>query len=344
VSNETRREFERWLAQSAAHREEFEAIDRVWATLQTAAQDPQILALRHETALRLTCRTSERNRPLRWVTAAAILIALTTILVVLILRQSGDRSLTAWLFEPFHSQNNGIFVTVTGERSAVTLGDGSQVTLDTQSEIRIAFSKEERIVRLTRGQAIFEVAKDPSRPFVVEVNHRRFIALGTAFDVRVDDKQIKVTMIEGTVRVEPSPQNLVAEAGKTSKPRSTANGGPATREGEAGSATIFLTAGEQLTVDANTRDYVRPADSDRITSWRRGQVIFDNTRLTDAVAELNRYSEIKIELADAALADLRLSGAFTTGRLTVFVEAVTTYFPVQVTRSDDRAVVLSARK
>lgn len=344
VSNRTHREFEGWLAQSAEHREAFEAIDRVWAGLQSAAHDPQVLELRHEAALRLTFRMSESNRPFRWLTAAAILIALTATLVVLIPRQSGDWSLTAVLLKSFHTQNNGVFGTVTGERSAITLGDGSQVTLDTQSEIRVAFSKEERIVRLIRGQAIFEVAKDRSRPFVVEVDHRRFIAVGTAFDVRVDDKQIKVTMIEGTVRVEPNPRNLVAESRMTSKRRSTADGSPMNHEGEAGSAIIFLTAGEQLTVDANARDYVRTADPDRITSWRRGQVIFDNARLADAVAELNRYSEMKIELADAALADLRLSGAFTTGRPAIFVEAVSTYFPVQVTRSDDQAFVLRTRK
>ncbi|MGH7880158.1 MAG: FecR domain-containing protein, partial [Candidatus Binataceae bacterium] len=79
-------------------------------------------------------------------------------------------------------------------------------------------------------------------------------------------------------------------------------------------------------------------------SWSRGQVIFDNTRLEDAIAELNRYSEIPIELADPALADLRLSGAFATSQTTAFIEAITRYFPVRVVGADERAIVLGLRK
>jgi transmembrane sensor len=111
----------------------------------------------------------------------------------------------------------------------------------------------------------------------------------------------------------------------------------------AGTANL-ITAGQQLVTDASLTDQIRPTDPERSTSWRRGQLIFDNTRLEDAVAEVNRYSEAKIQLADSTLADLRLSGAFATGRPTVFVEAVTSYFPVQVTRADDHAIVLSAKR
>jgi transmembrane sensor len=107
---------------------------------------------------------------------------------------------------------------------------------------------------------------------------------------------------------------------------------------------VTITAGQQLIADASLPDQIRAADPERSTSWRHGQIIFDNTRLGDAVAELNRYSEAKIALADPALAELRLSGAFATGRPTVFIEAVTSYFPIQVTREDEHVVVLSAKK
>jgi transmembrane sensor len=99
-----------------------------------------------------------------------------------------------------------------------------------------------------------------------------------------------------------------------------------------------------LITDAQREDHVRTADPERSTSWRRGQLVFENTRLADAIAEVNRYSEAKIELADPDLGNLRLSGAFATGRPAVFVEAVTTYFPVRIARSDDRKVVLGSVK
>ena len=136
--------------------------------------------------------------------------------------------------------------------------------------------------------------------------------------------QMKVTMIEGTVRVEPMTTTL---------DRRTASASPAR----------MLTSGEQLVVDAQSGDYIHPSDPDRATSWLHGQVIFDDARLADAVAELNRYSETQIVLADPTLADLRLSGAFVTGRPNVFVEAVTSYFAVAVASRDSESIVLKAR-
>ncbi|MEJ1961306.1 MAG: FecR domain-containing protein [Gammaproteobacteria bacterium] len=351
VAEDTRSEFARWLAESPGNRAAYEEIDRTWAKLKSAAYDPQILALRHEAALRLTRRTSRRVRPLVWVTAAVILIVVGTGLATLSERSSGGRSLVAAMSDVFHPRTDGRYATATGERLTVTLQDGSQLTLNTQTELQVAFTPEERKVHLVRGQALFEVAKDPGRPFVVTAHNRRFVAVGTAFDVRLAGTRIELTMVEGTVRVERTANagaiaNSVPPATPASTGRSSVGAADAPVEAlpRAALPMISVTAGEQLTVDDNSHDHVRSTDAERVTSWRRGQVIFENTRLADAIAELNRYSETKIELADPALADLRLSGGFATGRPTVFVEAVTSYFPVQVVRSDDRAVILSARQ
>jgi len=167
----------------------------------------------------------------------------------------------------------------------------------------------------------------------------------------LDGAQINVTMIEGTVRIERTTNldattNASSSAIRGSAPNEKSGTARPERGASASPQPVVttLTAGEQLTVDSESQDHIRAADPERATSWRRGQVIFENTRLGDAIAELNRYSDTKIELTDPALADLRLSGGFATGRPTVFVEAITTYFPVQVAKADDRSVVLSARK
>lgn len=346
VSDETREAFEVWLAENSRHLEVYESIDRAWSKLREAAEDPQILALRHETALRLTRRNSQTVRPLRWVAAVALL-ALGVGAASLTLRSPSDHSLIARLFNSLPLGIADHYETATGERLAFTLRDGSQVTLDTQSGLKVDFSPAERRVRLTHGQAFFEVAKDPNRPFVVEAHHRRLVAVGTAFDVRVDGDQVKVTMVEGTVRVERRDEAAaaVSESAKRNVSGGSAAGVTAPDSSAPESAEVAtITAGEQLVSDARREDHVRTTDPERDTSWRRGQVIFDNTRLADAIAEVNRYSDAKIELADPDLADLRLSGAFATGRPTVFVEAVTSYFPVQVMRSDARGVVLSKKR
>src|SRR6266853_290806 len=351
VLDETRAAFALWLAELPEHRAAYEEIDRTWVDLKSTAHDPRILALRHETALRVTRQTSKSMRPLTWAAAAVILVVSGMGLAMLNTRSTSDRSPIAGLLDAFRTHGDGRYATATGERLTVSLKDGSQLTLDTQTEVKVAFTRAERTVRLTRGQALFEVAKDPSRPFVVEAYNRRLIAVGTAFDVRLDGAQINVTMIEGTVRIERTTNldattNASSSAIRGSAPNEKSGTARPERGASASPQPVVttLTAGEQLTVDSESQDHIRAADPERATSWRRGQVIFENTRLGDAIAELNRYSDTKIELTDPALADLRLSGGFATGHPTLFVEAITTYFPIQVAKADDRSVVLSARK
>ena len=302
VSEETRNAFAGWLAQSVDCRTAYEAVGRTWTQVHGAALDPQILALRHETALRLTRRASAAIRPMRWAAAAVVLIVLC----------GTAATLGGWLplRDSLHGPNTSRYATAIGERVSVTLNDGSQVTLDTQSELRVAFTSSERAVRLLRGQVYFKVAKDHERPFVVEVLNRRIVAVGTEFDVRMDGAQVRIAMVEGTVRVD--------------------------------AATI--TAGEQLIADAAVPDRVSVSDPERSTSWLQGQIVFDNTRLADAVAEINRYSKTRIELTDPNIAQLHLSGAFATGRPALFIEAVTSYFPVRIVQSDDHLVVLGAKR
>jgi transmembrane sensor len=351
VPDEARAAFACWLAESPEHRGAYEEIERSWADLKSTAHDPRILALRHEAALRLTRRTSKTSRPRAWATAAIIVIALGASLAGLRMQSMGERSPIAMLVDAFHTYAAGRYATATGERLTVTLEDGSQLTLNTRTDLKVAFTRAERVVRLARGQALFEVAKDARRPFIVEANNRRFVAVGTAFDVRIDGAQIDVTMIEGTVRVERA-TNLKPTDNAGSTAMQATRGTPKDSAARTDFDTSVspqllvttLTAGEQLTVDNESHDHVRSADPERVTSWRHGQIIFDNTRLADAIAELNRYSDIKIELTDPTLADLRLSGGFATGHPNLFIEAITSYFPIQVAKADDHVVMLRARK
>jgi transmembrane sensor len=306
-----------WLGESPEHAAAYRAIERTSAQLKNAADDLQILSLRHEAALRLTRKTSAMLRPLGWVTAAVIIVALGAALWTLAPRAGISVSPLAWLKEHFNTRGDSRYVTNTGERLTIALDDGSQVTLNTQSELHVAYTRAIRSVQLSRGQALFEVAKGKARPFVVQAQDRRFIAVGTTFDVRIERELVKITMLEGTVRAE-----------------SIAPGSP---------IRTTVGAGEQLVTGMHAEDQVRRVDPERETSWRHGQVNFENTPLGEAIDELNRYSSTHIELADPRLADLRLSGTFATGGTSTFVEAVTAYFPIQIEYADERTVMLKAR-
>jgi transmembrane sensor len=320
--------FSRWMDKEPEHRVAFEKADRAWRFARSMAHDPRILELRHETALRLTRKATHQRRWMGWA-AAVMLVFMGGALLY-----SQRARFIDW---SDGSRMAGVYQTAVGERLTVTLEDGSRVTLNTDSVVRPAFDADERRVVLERGQALFEVAKDTVHPFVVETAQRRFVAVGTAFDVRIDGDRVQVTMLEGTVRVERdgpgATASLSADATSAMPVRAAAKAVVAT-----------ITAGEQLTVLDGRQDRIQVAEPDRVTSWRRGQVFFEDSRLADAVAEVNRYSSVKIKLAEGALGDLRISGAFATGRPTVFVEAMTTYFPVDATSVDDDTVLLSPRK
>jgi transmembrane sensor len=328
VSEETQSAFATWLADAEAHGAAYEAVERTWVQVQGAAIHPQILALRHETALRLTRRGSTSVRFSRWAAAATALIIVSGSAALLGGWLHSDRVLQSAGRESPPEPTMAHYATEVGEQLTATLTDGSQVTLDTQSALDVAFTPSERAVRLARGQIYLKVAKNHQRPFVVEAANRRIVAVGTAFDVRVEGTQVRVAMVEGTVRVEPRQGPGAATNAPHLAPI------PA----------VTLTAGQQLLVDAGAVDRVTASEPNRATNWLRGQIVFDNARLTDAVAEVNRYSKTKVELADPAIGQLRLSGAFATGTPALFIEAVTSYFPVQVRRADDQRIILSAKQ
>jgi len=317
ASAETRNGLQAWLGKSAEHVAAYRSIERSWSQLKNAASAPQIIQLRHESAMRLTRQTAATLRPLRWTLAAAlILLSLGAALWILHPNGFGLSSL-AWRKSETQSPIVRTYATKTGDRLTIALEDGSQVTLNTETQLEVAFSKSSRTVRLSRGEALFEVAKDRTRSFVVQTQNRRFVAVGTAFDVHIQTDQVKVTMLEGTVHAESmEPGSLIL-------------------------ATV--TAGEQLITSSRAQQSVRRVDAERETSWRRGQLIFDNTPLGEAVDELNRYSSTHIVLVDSKLAGLRLSGTFATGGTSTFVEALTAYFPIQIEHADARMVTLKAR-
>jgi transmembrane sensor len=318
TSAETRAALNTWLNESPEHAAAFRSIERTWSALMNVAQDPAILQTRQDAARRLKPGVSESHRPLRWAAAALIVLSLCTALWIIVPRTSFDLPSFAWMKGETPGSSARTYTTKKGDRLIFTLDDGSQVTLNTETELHVSFSKKSRTVLLTRGQALFEVAKDSSRPFIVQTKNRRFVAVGTAFDVHIEADQVKVTMLEGTVRAEGTEPSTQIQT--------------------------TVTAGEQLTTYAHAMDNVHRVDAERATSWRHGQVIFDNTPLAEAINELNRYSTTRIELTDRKLADLRLSGTFSTGGARAFVEAVTTYFPIKIEHTDERSVTLEARE
>lgn len=305
--------FETWLACSAAHPPAFERMQAAHALAVALADTPQLQALRQETRARVHRRACRR----RWgfALAASLLVAIGS--GWLLAQFSAPDQ---WSVIPSLLAADARYQTGVGQRTVVRLEDGSVITLNTDSRIRVKYSPTRRELVLERGQALFEVAKNPARPFVVSAGDRRVTALGTRFDVLLSPRELEVTLLEGRVVVS----------------------GREERADAARRAPTELRPGQQFVVSVKSPPQVRRADVRQVASWVHGQLVFQDERLVDAITKMNRYSRRKIVLDDPQLASLRLSGAFNSGDVDAFAAALTDYFPVERELRRD-AVVLRMR-
>lgn len=206
---------------------------------------------------------------------------------------------------------SGAYATATGEQRILVLADGSRVTMNTGTQITVDFRPDRRIVRLVRGQALFDVAHNPQRPFSVTAAGRVVTALGTMFEVQIGRGQLHVTLMRGKVVIDPPRANAVAGAT------------PASAQ-----APTYLTPGQQFTVTMQTPPEVHAVDVNRQMLWRQQLVEFDDTPVAQAVSELNRYSLKPIVVPDARVGQMRISGVYKTGDPEAFAELVSTMLPV----------------
>jgi transmembrane sensor len=182
-----REDFAMWRDADPAHREAMDRLQAIISTLRRQRSRAELRAIR-DAALAMADR---RRRRMTWTVAAIIgALALTALL---------------WTLGPQLTElgwsRSDTFYTGTGQRSTVTLQDGSTVELNSRTRIRVAFNDERRLVTLLEGEAIFRVARNPVRPFVVQAGDREILAIGTAFDVRLESSVVRVTLLEGKVAV-----------------------------------------------------------------------------------------------------------------------------------------------
>jgi transmembrane sensor len=196
------------------------------------------------------------------------------------------------------------YATEIGEHRSITLADGSTVDLNARSEIRVEFSKGERAVELVQGQALFEVAKDANRAFIVKSGSAWVRAVGTQFDVNRGQSGTTVTVIEGRVAVsnEGSPGSPPVASG------SAVDVAPRT-EGAVSAAT-YVSAGEEVTVTRVQVSKPRHTDVAAATAWMQHRLVFDGTRLSDVVEQFNRYNTRRLVVEAPELADFHVSGVY----------------------------------
>lgn len=296
----SRREFDAWLRASPEHVRAFLDIAALWEAAGTlgrankvtleelvrrAREEGNVVPLERgrrpgapeRTAGKLLLRQFLSHRPPA--IAASILAACLVVVSVTWWYLAGDPS----------------YVTRIGERRAVTLEDGSTVEMNVRTRIKVHFTDTLRTVDLVEGQALFRVAKETNRPFVVNTGNTRVRAVGTEFDVYRKSIGTVVTVVEGRVAVSTPPGSSY----------------PVTPPVSA-LAPVLIGAGEQVTVTARKTGAPQRADASQVTAWTEGKLKFDSTPLSEVVQEFNRYNTRPLAVDDTQLLALHISGTFAT--------------------------------
>ena len=328
-------EFCSWLAQDPRNREAWRAVQAPWEVLGQHAAAPGVIELRRAALAHAHHALRGTMWPRRFGKAAMLAAAATAVLAV-----------GAFLF--WQQSRTDVFQTGFGERRVVTLSDGSQLTLDSRSEVTVRYTADARALTLVRGQAQFDVAHDVTRPFAVTAEGHKVVATGTAFDVDLLGPKLLVTLLKGHVVVLPQSAATVPwlsrapPAGAYSAAAAGAGSRAASAAGEAMSR-IYLDPGEQLVVSSSDAPQINHVDVERVTAWERGEIVFDNEPLASVIQRMNRYGPRHIVMGDDRAGNLRISGVFHEGDLDGFVSTLASYLAVQAHERPDGDVVLTYR-
>lgn len=306
--------FERWINVSA-NKCAFDEALRVWRACDQAADLPEVVRLRRrglEQFQRAQGRRWRDRIPVQrlWAVAAVFIGAL--ILGVSL----------------FHTPTQ-VYRTGVGERQIAMLADGSRLSLDADTEVRVRLAGNRRELALARGRAKFDVARDPLRPFTVKVADKMVVATGTSFSVELLNREARVLLYEGHVAV-------VDAARSGSKPLQ------ADARNSAANAYTALEPGKALVTrldQPSAAPQVTAIESAQSLSWEAGQLNFEDEPLVSALERINRYSVRKVRLSDPRLGRLTVNGVFEAGDIDAFVEAMEVFNHLRAVDGDDEVTL-----
>ncbi|MFC3070609.1 FecR family protein [Phenylobacterium soli] len=244
-------------------------------------------------------RVAARRGPPRWAWPAAIAASLAIAAGVAL--NVGD----------FGGPAPVTYETAKGATREITLADGTHVRLNSGSKISVALGRHERRVEMADAEAAFDVTHDPSRPFIIAAGDRRIRVVGTEFDVLRHGGQVSVSVRRGVVEVRAA--------------QADAAGPPIAR----------LTRGQRLEhTEGAAGDRVGAVDPDKAFAWTQGRLVYEDARLEDVAADLNRYVAAPIVVAPEAR-NLRLSAVIDLDTEDAMVRRLAGFLPVSAVRDGD---------
>jgi len=291
----SREAFTEWLTRSPTHIEAFLTATRTWHALAVdnagewasdaliAAARAQndsgnVIPLRESDMAAVQAQSSPRRRP-TWIGRVAAMAATVAV-----------GAIGVWMLRGYWPSENDL-KTAVGEQRSVTLGDGSVVFLNTDSELRVRWTARERHIDLLSGEARFTVTKNAARPFIVATHEATVRAVGTVFNVRTVQTTTQVAVLDGRVEV-----NAEVNAAQPQ---------PAPTQSR-----LMLAAGQRAAVTVKGIEVDVGPPIERVTAWTERRLVFRGDTLSAVVEEFNRYRLRALVLDDPGLAAVRISGVF----------------------------------
>ena len=242
------------------------------------------------------------------------------------------------------------YITSIGQHSTHALEDDSVLTLNSNSQVEVHYTKSKRVINLLRGEAHFDVVSDPNRPFEVYAGNRMIKAVGTAFSVYRLENNIEVLVTEGKVDLAIIESTLLVKPKEISKYETDFNQ-KLSPDPINNKVTVIasLEAGQSISIPIRSDSLNTPVvdyaqgDLVRKLSWLDGRLVFAGESLQEVVAEVSRHTPLIIEVMDPELKKLRIGGQFQAGETDALFDVLESGFGVRITHINKGHVQLNAK-
>jgi len=314
-----------WLNQSDAHKDALFNLAKLWDDLSVLNELSDLFPLEN------------KIKPKRF---APIAMAASFAIIML----SSASFMFDSTFLPFSMKNSEVaqvkyYQTKIGEQVSFSLSDGTSVRLNTNSQVKVAFTDNHRQVSLLNGEARFDVAKDKNRPFSVSVGEKSFTALGTIFNVQknnLNDSELVVTegkvLISNTKTINKRLNNIVNSFKSLEHNKLVGS---------------VVNSGEKSHIKNNIPQNTNKISLDQIQrelSWQQGMLIFDATPLNIALSEVSRYNDIHFEFDDENLSKLKISGYFKSGDIETLLQSLSDNLDIHFQKVSENTIQLTVKK
>lgn len=316
LNSDEKEALENWLEQSPIHAEYMVKLAAVWDLMDVLAPISHLLPLDtpldevekelvRKAARQIDTRdTSDRWRDVRYAAAACLFAATIATTWLVTSAVQSPETVDLVYSDPSLSSFSATYATDVGKYSEITLPDGSELKLNTNSKLVVEYTASERRINLQSGEAFFKVAKNPNQPFRVLAGNTAVTAIGTAFNVEIaTESNIQVLVTEGKVVIDPINTSELANVTNFYK-----------LEPDLDNGQVYLESWQQLTIDeqGNTSPIALLSEEqqDAPLAWQNGMLLFEGEPLSEAISEINRYTSKTFHITDQSIADILVGGYF----------------------------------